>query len=179
MQGITESIRENLLAILKRPGFSGQITAEGVRRLTASGGTSVDALMVDLLPAAQMYSRPPISDFRVGAVVRGSSGSLYLGANIEIPGHALSLTVHAEQAALSNAYMHGDQGVTAIAVTSVPCGYCRQFMKELSPEGEIEVLVGKNPATRLSSLLPMAFGPKDLGLQHGAFPVNHVQLTLH
>src|SRR6516164_8505710 len=72
MPGLTGSSRDEVREVLNRPGFSGQITAKEVRRLAASGGTSIDALMVDLLPAAQMYSRPPISDFRVGAVVRGS-----------------------------------------------------------------------------------------------------------
>jgi cytidine deaminase len=111
-------------------------------------------------------------------VVRGSSGGLYLGANIEFPGHSLGLAVHAEQAALSNAYMHDEQSVAAIAVTAAPCGHCRQFMIELEPEGKIKVLVEANPAARLSSLLPSAFGPKDLGLEHGAFPVTPVELSL-
>jgi cytidine deaminase len=178
MPRLSDSSRDKLREALSRPGFSGQIHADEVKRLATSARTTAADLMVELLPAAQTYSRPPISDFRVGAVVRGRSGSLYLGANIEIPGHALGLTVHAEQAALANAYMHGDQGVAAIAVTAAPCGHCRQFMNELSPEGEIQILVGKNPVTRLSSLLPMVFGPRDLGLRHGAFPVNHVELTL-
>ena len=178
MQGITDSSRDKLRGMLNRPGFSGQIPADEVDLLVKSEATTVDALMVELLPLARTYSRPPISSFQVGAVVRGTSGSLYLGANIEIPGHALGLTVHAEQAALSNAYMHNDQGIAAIAVTAAPCGHCRQFMNELSPEGEIQVLLGSNTPTKLSSLLPMAFGPKNLGLKHGAFPVNLVELTL-
>lgn len=178
MQGITDSSRDKLRGIVSRPGFSGQIPADEVKHFIKSEGTTVDILMVELLPLARTYSRPPLSSFQVGAVVRGTSGSLYLGANIEIPGHALGLTVHAEQAALSNAYMHDDQGVAAIAVTAAPCGHCRQFMNELSPEGEIQVLVGRNTPTKLSSLLPMAFGPKDLGLKLGAFPVSPVELTL-
>jgi len=178
VQGITNSSGDKLRAILSRPGFSGQIPADEAKRLALGEGTSVDALMVELLPVARTYSRPPLSSFQVGAVVRGTSGSLYLGANIEMPGHALGLTVHAEQAALSNAYMHDDQGIAAIAVTAAPCGHCRQFMNEFEPDGEIQVLVGRNTAAKLSSLLPMAFGPKDLGLKHGAFPVSQVELTL-
>jgi cytidine deaminase len=178
MQGTTGSSRQRLRAILNRAGFSGQIPADEVRRLAASARTTVDALMVELLPLARTFARPPLSDFHVGAVVRGASGSLYLGANVEIPGRALVLTVHAEQAALSNAYMHDEQGVAAIAVMGEPCGHCRQFMNELSPEGEIQVLVGRKTPKKLSSLLPMAFGPKDLGRKRGAFPVSQVELSL-
>jgi cytidine deaminase len=103
---------------------------------------------------------------------------LYLGANIEFPGHSLGFSVHGEQAALSNAYMHSDGGVSSIAVTAAPCGHCRQFMNELSPDGDIQVLVEGKPAVKLSSLLPSAFGPKDLGVVNLAFPVKEVDLIL-
>jgi cytidine deaminase len=125
--------RDQILRLLKAPGFSGQIPASEVASLADSERKTVEALMVDLLPFARAYSRPPISNYLVGAVARGTSGNLYLGANIEIPGHSLGFSVHGEQSALSNAYMHSDQGVSAIAVTAAPCGHCRQFMKELSP----------------------------------------------
>jgi cytidine deaminase len=177
-QGFSSESRSRLLQLLNEPGFSGQIPPEDVKHLVAAEGTTIDALQVGLLPLARTYSRPPLSNFQVGAVALGSSGSLYLGANIEFPGHALGLAVHAEQAALSNAYMHDDPGIAAIAVTAAPCGHCRQFMKELEPEGEIRVLVGTNSATRLSSLLPAAFGPNDLGLKRGAFPATAVELAL-
>jgi cytidine deaminase len=39
------------------------------------------------------------------------------------------------------------------------------------------MIPGKS-ALRLSSLLPMAFGPKDLGLERGALPVQEVDLRL-
>jgi len=177
-QGISSRSRTKLLKVLEQPGFSGQIPPDDVKYIVDTEGATIDSLQVRLLPLARRYSRAPVSNFQVGAVARGSSGSLYLGANIEFPGHALGLSVHAEQAALSNAYMHDDPSIAAIAVTAAPCGHCRQFMNELDPEGEIRLLVGTKPATRLSSLLPAAFGPKDLGLKHGAFPVTSVQLTL-
>jgi len=178
LEGVSSKSRTRLLKLLGEPGFSGQIAADDAKYLADTEGTTIDTLMVRLLPLGRTYSRPPLSNFHVGAVVRGSSSSLYFGANIEFPGHSLGLSVHAEQAAISNAYMHDDSGIAAIAVTAAPCGHCRQFMDELEPEGEIQVLVGTNPAARLSSLLPAAFGPKDLGLKHGAFPVTPVELTL-
>jgi cytidine deaminase len=49
-------------------------------------------------------------------------------------------------------------------------------MNELSPE--IKVLVEGKPTTTLSSLLPSAFGPKELGVTDLAFPVKEVDLIL-
>lgn len=172
----SEKSRERLSRLLKQPGFSGRIPAAEVKAVCDSEGKGVDAVMLDLLPLAKTYARPPISNYFVGAVARGISGDLYLGANLEFPSHSLGFSVHGEQAALSNVYMHADQGVSAIAVTAAPCGHCRQFMNELSPE--IQVLVEGEPAVTVASLLPAAFGPKDLGVTDSALPVKEVDLNL-
>src|SRR5436853_5633850 len=174
----TEKSRQRLLRVLREPGFSGYIPSAEVKDLCDGEGKSIDALMIELLPLARTYSRPPISNYYVGAVARGTSGNLYFGANIEFPGHSLGFSVHAEQSALSNAYMHSDGGVSSIAVTAAPCGHCRQFMNELSPDGDIQVLVDGKPSVKLSSLLPSAFGPKDLRVTNVAFPVKEVDLIL-
>ena len=169
--------REQILRVLKASGFSGQITASEVSLLGDSERKTVEELMVALLPLARTYARPPISNYLVGAVARGISGNLYLGANIEIPGHSLGFSVHGEQFALSNAYMHSERGISAIAVTAAPCGHCRQFMNEMAPSGDIQVLIAGNPGVTLTALLPMAFGPKDLGFADGALPVKEVNLA--
>jgi len=169
---------ERLQRLLRDPAFSGCIAATDVKFLADEESKSVDALMPDLLPLARTYSRPPISNYLVGAVVRGVSGNLYLGANLEIPGHSLGFSVHGEQSAIANAYMHGDKAVSVIAVTAAPCGHCRQFMNELSPVQDIDVLVHGSPATRLSALLPASFGPRNLGSNHGAFPVREAALVV-
>jgi cytidine deaminase len=173
-----EKSRQRLLRVLKEPGFSGYIPSAEVKALCDGEGKSIDALMIELLPLARTYSRPPISKYYVGVVARGTSGNLYFGANIEFPGHSLGFSVHGEQSALSNAYMHSDGGVSSIAVTAAPCGHCRQFMNELSPDGDVQVLVDGKPPVKLSSLLPSAFGPKDLGATNVAFPVREVDLIL-
>ena len=117
--------------------------------------------MLELLPEAQAFSRPVLSGYRVGAIVRGTSGALYMGANLEFPGQSLNQTVHAEQAALSNAFMHDEPGIEAIAVSAAPCGHCRQFLYEFS-EGDIQILLSGLPPIGLSDLLPQPFGPRDL-----------------
>ncbi|MBZ5570311.1 MAG: cytidine deaminase [Acidobacteriia bacterium] len=174
----SEKSRDRLRRLLSAPGFSGHIPAAEAQALAETEQKSVGALMLGLLPLARTYSRPPISNYHVGAVVRGASGNLYFGANIEFPGHSLGFAVHAEQSALSNAYMHSDTGIASVAVTAAPCGHCRQFMTEMSPEGDIQILVGSSPAVKLSALLPAAFGPKDLGFKDGAFPVREADLSL-
>ncbi len=174
----SEKSRQRLLRLLKEPGFSGYIPSTEVKAVCDGEAKSIDALMIELLPLARTYSRPPISNYYVGAVARGTSGKLYVGANIEFPGHSLGFSVHGEQSALSNAYMHSDGGVSSIAVTAAPCGHCRQFMNELSPDGDIQVLVDGKSALKLSSLLPSAFGPKDLGVTNVAFPVKEVDLIV-
>jgi cytidine deaminase len=168
--------RRKLQEVLRAPGFSGQIPAVSVKELGVSEQKPIAALMVGLLPLARTFSHPPISNYRVGIVARGASGALYLGFNIEIPGQALGFAVHGEQAALSSAYMHGEQGVSAIALTAAPCGHCRQFMTELPPEGDIDILVEGAAPMKLSALLPMSFGPKDLGRKEGALPVRETKL---
>jgi cytidine deaminase len=174
----SERSRERLLRLLKEPAFSGQIPGAEAKAICDDEAKNIDAVMIDLLSLAKTFSRPPISNYQVGTVARGTSGNLYFGANIEFPGHSLGFSVHGEQSALSNAYMHADQGVSAIAVTAAPCGHCRQFMNELSPDGNLQVLVEGKPVVKLSSLLPSPFGPKDLGIRDLAFPVKEVNLSL-
>jgi cytidine deaminase len=111
-------------------------------------------------------------------VVRGASGNLYTGANIEVPGQCLGFAVHAEQTAVSNAYMHGERSVEALAVGGTPCGHCRQFLNEASPDGEIRILTPDRPAMKLSAILPLAFSPVALGATEGAFPVKERNLAL-
>lgn len=119
-----------------------------------------------LLPAAAKLARPPVSNFYVGAVARGLSGKVYLGANVEFAGEALSFTVHAEQSAIANAWMNGEEGIDRIAVTAAPCGYCRQFLNELTTADRLEIQL-PDGTFRLADLLPHAFGPRDLGVEGG------------
>lgn len=177
LPGLSEAARAKLSSLLASSSFSGQLPAATVRDLVAGEKKSIADLMLALLPLARSYSHPPISHYQVGVVARGASGSLYLGFNIEIPGQALGFAVHGEQAALSSAYMHAESGVAAIALSAAPCGHCRQFMNELSPGGEIEVLIPQSAPIRLSALLPMAFGPHDLGRDAGALPIKPVNLV--
>lgn len=160
-------IADTLRGLIASGEFRGVVAAADADRLAGPEA---------LLPLAALYARPPISDFRVGAVARGLSGALYLGANIEFPGQALNASVHAEQAAVANAWMNGERGLSALAVSAVPCGHCRQFLNELASPPVLR-LPGR-PAVPLSTLLPDAFGPRDLGVAGGLMEPAEHGLTL-
>lgn len=148
------------------PLSRGILVATDAQRIARERGVTVDELMTMLLPLAAEYAKPPISHYKVGAVSRGLSGNLYFGTNLEFAGQALSFTVHAEQSSVTNAWMNGETGIDAIAVTAPPCGYCRQFLNELVTAERLVVTMPKETRT-LRDLLPGAFGPRDLGIDGG------------
>lgn len=158
----------------------GYLPAEAVGRLLENSDAEIGTLMMQLLPVAQQYAVVPVSNYQVGAVSAGmplpGSGwcSLYLGANFEFKNAALSFTVHAEQSAINNAWLHGEAGVNALAISAAPCGYCRQFLYELVTAQQLSILLPNNPnnplsysASVLPTFLPNAFGPQDLGVTGG------------
>ena len=133
--------------------------------------------VIALLPQAAALARPPISNFKVGAIARGASGKLYFGTNVEFAGEALSFTVHAEQSAVVNAWMNGETGIDLVATSAAPCGYCRQFLNELTTAGELIIQV-PNGSFTLGELLPNAFGPRDLGIEGGLLQRDNHGLTI-
>lgn len=149
------------------PAVAGVISAEDAKNL----GDDLTAL----LPFAAKFAKPPVSDFYVGCVARGLSGALYYGANLEFSGEALSFTVHAEQSSITNAWMSGEEGIDLVAVTAAPCGYCRQFLNELTTANRLTIAMPKETRP-LSELLPNAFGPRDLGIAGGL--MQHAQHDL-
>jgi cytidine deaminase len=156
-----------------RQSSGGRIPAEVVARLVAEG-IPIEQLMLDLIPIAKTYAIPPISNFFVGAVALGDSGALYLGANYEFRGQALNCTVHGEQAATAGAIAFGETGLQRLAVSAPPCGYCRQFLNELTTASTLQIHLPDTPTLPLTSLLPHAFGPADLGVAAGLMsPQSH------
>jgi cytidine deaminase len=146
-----------------RQSAGGYLPAAVVERIVATG-VPLEQLMLSLIPRAKQFAIPAISNFFVGAVAHGVSGNLYFGANYEFPGQALSFTVHAEQAATMHAISFDETGIDLLAVSAAPCGYCRQFLNELTTASTLQVILPNTPTTPLTSLLPNAFGPTDLGI---------------
>ena len=146
------------------PVTGGAIPAAEVVLFLRSSGMTIEQLMLALIPQAQQAAIPPISNFFVGAVALGASGSIYFGANYEFVGQALSFTVHGEQAATAHAISCGETGMQKLAVSAAPCGYCRQFLYELTTASTLEIILPNTPTALLTALIPDAFGPGDLGV---------------
>ncbi len=143
-----------------------------------AAGTPVEQLLLELIPFAQKFAIPPISNFFVGAVALGTSGSIYFGANYEFTGEALSFCVHGEQAVTAHAMSFGETGLEMLAVSAAPCGYCRQFLYELTTASTLQILVPNGVPTLLPALLPAAFGPSDLGVAAALMSPQSHGLTL-
>jgi cytidine deaminase len=168
-------LTQGQLALIEssRRAAGGFLPAGEVSKIIAAG-SAIDQLMLDLIPLAKTFAIPPISNFFVGVVALGSSGSLYFGANYEFPGHALTFSVHGEQAATVQALSNGETGIEMLAISAAPCGYCRQFLNELTTASTLKIILPNTPATPLTTLLPAAFGPIDLGVTGGLMsPQSH------
>lgn len=156
----------------------GVIPKEEVQEILKILEKPLDEFMLSLLDLARLYARPPISNFYVGAVGLGKSGSLYLGANQEFMGEALNFSVHAEQCVTMNLWNHGEEALEKIAITDAPCGHCRQFLNELTSASTLQILLPKRSPYHLSDLLPDSFGPKDLGVEGGLLQKENHGLSL-
>lgn len=110
----------------------------------------------------------PYSHFPVGAALECEDGAVYTGCNIE--NAAFPCTICAERTAMFKAISEGNTQFKRIVVAGrsedfcVPCGSCRQVMREFAPELEVICLNGKGEAKHytLRQLLPESFGPEYL-----------------
>lgn len=87
----------------------------------------------------------PYSEFRVGAAVLTQEGKVYTGVNIENASYPAGIC--AERSAFAAAISAGERNFEAIAICGEageawPCGICRQFMFEFSPNEDLKVVTG-------------------------------------
>lgn len=167
--GLSQPLQNALAPLLDDEHFPAMLTAEQSQHIQSQCGLSEDELAFALLPLAAAYAETPISHFNVGAIARGVSGNLWFGANMEYPGIALQQTVHAEQSAITHAWMSGETALRAITVNYTPCGHCRQFMNELNSGLDLHIHLPGRTAATLKDYLPDAFGPRDLDIKTTIF----------
>ena len=108
-------------------------------------------------------SYSPYSHFAVGAAVLTKSGKVFGGCNIENASYPVGIC--AERTACCKAVSEGKISFRRIAIYAdsenwcTPCGACRQFLAEFSPN--MEVLCAKAGdryvSYKLSELLPHTF----------------------
>ena len=105
------------------------------------------------------------------------AGKVYMGCNIENASY--TPTNCAERTAFFKAVSEGEREFTAIAIVGgpqgqapkgicPPCGVCRQVMMEFCDYEKFEVILGVSEneyeSYKLNEVMPMGFGPGDLGL---------------
>jgi len=162
---LSPELQAALKPILDAKDFSARFSPAQIAAVKQQTALDDDALAFALLPLAAACAVTPLSNFNVGAVARGKSGHWYFGANMEFAGATMQQTVHAEQSAVTHAWLCGEPALEAITVNYSPCGHCRQFMNELNSGTALRVcLPGRQPAT-LGDYLPYAFGPRDLAIE--------------
>ena len=162
---LAADLQSALAPLLADEHFPALLTAEQVAMLKNATRLDEDALAFALLPLAAACARTPVSHFNVGAIARGVSGTWYFGGNMEFIGATMQQTVHAEQSAISHAWLRGEKSLASVTVNYTPCGHCRQFMNELNSGLSLRInLPGRDPHT-LADYLPDAFGPKDLDIK--------------
>jgi cytidine deaminase len=118
-----------------------------------------EAQLLSAAREAAGHAYAPYSGFHVGAALLLETGEIVIAANVENSSYGLSIC--AERSAIVRAVAQcGPQiRILAAAVTSSPCGACRQVLAEfMSPDGLILFLFdGKPQSQTLAELLPFGF----------------------
>lgn len=112
----------------------------------------------------------PYSNYKVGAAIRGASGGVHVGANVENAAYPQGNC--AEASAIAAMIAAGETRIAEVAVIGTgkelctPCGGCRQRLREFAAE-TVKIHLcdakGVRKTVTLADLLPMSFGPDHLG----------------
>ena len=111
----------------------------------------------------------PYSNYPVGALIVTDNGNTYSGCNVENASYPLGNC--AEAAAIASMVLAGEKYIRMIYVMTkndeggIPCGGCRQRIREFSDENTQIMMCspdGVQQRINLSELLPTSFGPEHL-----------------
>ena len=145
------------------------IAPERILRNSYSDQVVGSGALVDAARAVMARAYAPYSRFRVGAALRAEDGSIHVGANVENAAYPQGQC--AEASAIGALVASGRRHITEVAVISdgeapcVPCGGCRQRLREfMVPGAEIHMVGGGGQkwTSTLDDLLPRSFGPEYL-----------------
>ena len=127
-------------------------------------------VLMDAAAKVRENAHAPYSRFRVGAAIRGASGAVYVGCNVENAAYPEGTC--AEAGAIAAMVAAGETRIAEVAVIAdspdpvAPCGGCRQRLREFSAPNVLITMAnvkGITRAMRMDELLPGAFGPEQLG----------------
>ena len=118
--------------------------------------------------AAMDRAYAPYSNFKVGAALLSSDGSITEGCNVE--NAAFPAGICAERAAVASAVARGNRSFDVLLIATEaqdptpPCGMCRQVLEEFSPKLLVVSATreGREARWSLEELLPKAFTPHSL-----------------
>ena len=119
-------------------------------------------------------SYAPYSHYNVAAAALFDSGKIYTGVNVESA--SLGMTLCAERNAIFHAVAEGERKLLAVAIVGgqdgerseycVPCGACRQVMRDFGDKDSMIVISARTPddylEKTLDEMLPYSFGPESL-----------------
>jgi cytidine deaminase len=106
----------------------------------------------------------PYSGFKVGAAIRGASGAVHLGCNVENVAYPEGTC--AEAGAIAAMCLAGRRDIVEVLLIAdspepvTPCGGCRQKLAEFAASGAPVILAGldgERGRTTVGALLPGAF----------------------
>ncbi len=132
------------------------------------GGKATLARMLAAAKAARARAYAPYSRYKVGCCLRGESGRLFAGCNVENAAYPQGQC--AEASAIGALVAAGDRRVLECVVVGAgalitPCGGCRQRLREFASAETRVHLCGPRGLRRtvtLGELLPLSFGPRHL-----------------
>ena len=142
--------------------------------------TETQKKLLDKAEKVMANSYNPYSNFSVGAALLTQDDKIVTGTNVE--NAAYGSTICAERAALLRANAMGYRMFKAMAIigkkidfdtkeVSGSCGSCRQMLYEASQVSgqDLELIMSttnkdKIIISSINELLPLPFGPKDLGI---------------
>ena len=111
----------------------------------------------------------PYSNFPVAAMIKGASGAIYSGVNVENAAYPQGWC--AEASAIAAMVSSGETEIFELAVMAksdeicTPCGGCRQKIREFASQ-DLKIFcfgpTGLKATYTLGDLLPYSFGPEHL-----------------
>lgn len=122
-----------------------------------------DTELLDTAKKTMEHAYAPYSDFKVGAALLCTDGTVYTGCNIENASYGVCNC--AERTAVFKAVSEGRRDFSAIAIVSsaggetFPCGVCRQVLAEFSPNIRVVLQKKDNSAVsyKFEELMPHIF----------------------
>ncbi len=125
--------------------------------------------LIEHAARVRQNAHAPYSNFRVGAAIRSSTGTVYVGCNVENVAYPEGTC--AEAGAIAAMVAAGETEIAEVAVIAdspapvPPCGGCRQKLAEFG-RGDVPVTLatvdGQRLTTEISALLPGAFGAEHM-----------------